>query len=92
MLGQEKRIAPRHSLFQDGKVVTMKSVVDCHVKNISDSGACIKCHDQAGVPVNFRLLIAAGDTIRDARVVWRRGDFLGLQFVAAEMKAPTRRW
>ena len=78
MFGQEKRAAPRHKVLKDGKIVTMNhwSVVDCCVKDISESGARIKCQDQAAVPSEFRLLIPTRRTIRDARVVWRQG-FVG---------------
>ena len=94
IFGQEKRAAPRHKVLKDGKIVTMNhwSVVDCCVKDISESGARIKCQDQAAVPSEFRLLIPTRRTIRDARVVWRQGDLLGLQFIADTMTAPAHRW
>ena len=92
--GEEKRIARRNKVLKDGKIVSMNytSVYECSVRNISETGARLRCFDPASIPDEFRLLMPADQIIREARVVWRRGDLLGVQFTAEAKKAPPRRW
>jgi two-component system cell cycle response regulator len=93
-MAEEKRRAPRRRVLKDGKVITHKncSVVDCCVRDLSETGARIRCQDQAAIPSEFRLLLPMDGIMRDARVVWRRGDDLGVQFTAEWKKAPPRKW
>lgn len=68
------------------------SVVDCSVRDLSETGARIRCKDQSAVPSDFKLLLLAENRIRDARVVWRKDDQLGLQFTGEWKAAPPRKW
>ncbi|MBC8035902.1 MAG: PilZ domain-containing protein [Rhizobiales bacterium] len=90
----EHRIAKRLKVLKDGKIVTLnfQSVVDCCVRDISATGAKIRCHDQAAVPTEFRLMLPGDNTIRDARVVWRRQELLGVLFTSSPRPAPPRKW
>ena len=94
MPDEDKRIAPRHKVLKDGKIVSMNfcSVVDCCIRDLSGTGARLRCKDQAAVPNEFRLLMPADQTIRDARVVWRRGDLIGVHFTGEAKRAPPRKW
>ena len=91
---EEKRIARRNRVLKDGKIVTMNnwSVVDCCVRDWSATGARIRCFDQAAVPNEFRLLLPFDNSIREARVVWRRDDYLGIIFTSQPRMAPPRKW
>ncbi len=90
----DKRGARRHRVLKDGKIITLNnwSVVDCCVKDWSDTGAKLKCADQAAVPNDFRLVLPHDNTIRDARVVWRREELLGVVFTSPAKPAPPRKW
>lgn len=89
-----RRVAPRHRVLKDGKIVLLNnwSVVDCTVRDISDSGARLVCRDQAAVPQDFRLLLLSEQTIRSCTVVWRRGDEVGVHFTGEARRAPPRKW
>lgn len=90
----ENRVAPRLRVLKDGKIVTgnFQSVIDCCVRDISSTGARIKCLHAASVPDEFRLMMPGDNTIRDARVVWRRDELLGVIFASPPRPAPPRKW
>lgn len=90
----DKRRVTRHRVLKEGKIVMLNnwSVVDCSIRDISETGARIRCKDQPAVPSDFRLLLMAEQRIRDAHVVWRKDDQLGLQFTGEWKPAPPRKW
>jgi hypothetical protein len=89
-----RRKARRLRVLKNGKIVTLNnwSVVDCCVKDWSETGARLKCEDQLAVPNEFRLFLPSDNTIRDARVMWRREDYLGVMFTSPPKPAPPRKW
>ena len=89
-----RRGARRSRVLKDGKIVTLNnwSVVDCCVRDWSETGARLKCKDQLAVPNEFRLVLPSDNTIRDVRVVWRREDYLGITFTSPATTAPPRKW
>lgn len=89
-----RRGARRARVLKDGKIVMLNnwSVVDCCVKDWSDTGARLKCADQLAVPNEFRLVLPGDNTIRDARVIWRREEYLGVMFTSQPRAAPPRKW
>ncbi len=93
-MNQTERTTQRHRVLKEGKIVSLDytSVIDCVVKDVSATGARIRCANQASIPAEFRLLMPGDDTIRPARVMWRRGDLTGLQFTGEAKKAPPRKW
>ena len=94
MEDSNRRGARRSRVLKDGKIVTLNnwSVVDCCVKDWSDTGARLKCADQLAVPNEFRLVLPGANTIRDVRVVWRREDYLVIEFTSPARTAPPRKW
>lgn len=90
----DKRRSARHRVLKVGKIVMLNnwSVVDCCVRDISATGARIRCQDPAAVPNEFRLLIPHDNTIRPAKVVWRRDDHCGIHFTGPPRTAPPRKW
>ena len=67
-------------------------VVDCTIRDISDTGARLICGDQTAVPSQFQLITKADNLMRDVRVQWRRGGELGVLFTSEPRKAPLRKW
>ena len=93
-VSETKRISQRRKVLKEGKIVSLdyNTVIDCIVKDVSETGARIKCIHQSAIPDEFRLLMPGDETIREARVMWRRGDLIGLRFTGDVKKAPPRRW
>ncbi len=90
----ESRAAQRLRVLKAGKAVTMnyQSVVDCGVRDISATGAKLTCAHQSSVPDEFRLMMPGDNTIREAKVVWRKGEYLGVLFTSSARPAPPRKW
>lgn len=90
----ENRVAQRSRVLKAGKIVTgnFQSVIDCCVRDISATGARIRCPNAAAVPDEFRLMMPGDNTIRGARVVWRREELLGVTFTGDPRPAPPRKW
>ncbi len=80
-------------VLKGAKIVSMNqwSLVDCTVRDMSETGAKIICGDQAAVANEFRFLLPSDNSIRTARVVWRRGDMLGIEFTSEKSRAPVRK-
>src|SRR5882757_8292510 len=93
MVAEDKRRAPRQRVLKGGKIIALDqwTLVDCLIRDISDTGAKIICKDQMAVPVEFRLLIPSENSIRSARVVWRKDDMIGITFTSEKMRAPVRK-
>jgi hypothetical protein len=91
---ENKRVSPRMRVLKGAKIVSMnfQSVVDCKVRDLSETGAKIVCGDQAAIGGAFQFLLLSDNTIRDARVIWRRGDELGIQFTSEKTNAPPRKF
>ena len=88
------RSAQRSRVLKGAKIVGLKqwTLVDCTVRDLSTSGARIICKDQFAVQNEFRFLILADNTICNAKVVWRRGDELGIAFTSEKIRAPARKF
>jgi PilZ domain len=91
---ENNRISRRARVLKGAKLVDMRnwSLVDCTVRDMSDTGARIVCGDQFAIANEFRFLIPSDNTIQNARVVWRRGDLLGIEFVGEKSRAPARKF
>ena len=53
--------------------------IDCAIRNISDTGACLQTSTTFGIPATFELLIPGGER-RSCQVVWRTDTRLGVSF------------
>jgi hypothetical protein len=88
-----KRVAPRQKTLKSAKVVQLTKwlIVDCTVRDISATGAKLQCKDQVSVPNEMRFLMVSDNTIRQAKVVWRRDDLIGIEFTSEPERAPPRK-
>lgn len=93
MDGENRRGAARARVLKDGKIILLNhwSVVDCMVRDWSATGARLRCHHQAAVPTEFRLMLPSDHSIRDVRVVWRHDDDIGVVFTSGATRAPPRK-
>lgn len=87
------RAAPRSRVLKSAKIISMNyvSVLDCTVRDLSETGAKLICADPLSVANVFRFMLPAENTIRDARVVWRRNGMLGVEFTSEKTKASIRK-
>ena len=99
MPGQEgpdtnKRIARRQRVLKQGKMLLPNNmtVLDCTVRDMSETGARLICADPGAIPNEFRLVFTADRQMRDVKVVWRRPDQVGVHFTSPLRKAPLLRW
>ncbi|NMG41336.1 hypothetical protein GRZ55_18995 [Chelativorans sp. ZYF759] len=54
--------------------------MECVLRNQSDRGARLVLGDTMGVPARFDLVIAGEEGVRTARVRWRTGEAVGIDF------------
>jgi hypothetical protein len=90
MAEEEKRLAPRQRVLKAAKIITMDntSVVDCTVRNMSETGAQLVIEKSVKMPDEFQFFLANGDTVRDAELAWHRGDRVGVKFKGEVRPAP----
>lgn len=93
-IDDDKRIARRLRVLKQGKIVLPNglTILDCAVRDLSETGARLICGETTAIPNTFRLAFPADRTIRDAKVVWRRPDQVGVHFTSAAAKAPLLKW
>ena len=79
----EHRISRRQRVLKSGKIVYAKGsiVIDCTIRNISETGAQLKVPTTVGIPDRFEFRETMGCKGRLATIVWRRGDLIGVRFV-----------
>ena len=80
----EHRAAPRRRLLKSGKISFGGAVIDCTVRNLSETGAALEVGSPVGIPEHFTLVIGA-EHIADhihvpCRVVWRKETRIGVHF------------
>ena len=90
----ENRVARRHKVLKQGKILLSnhKTIIDCTVRDMSETGAKLICGDPGAIPNEFRLVFPSDRTMRDVKVVWRRPDQVGVHFMSEVKKAPLFKW
>ena len=80
--GLELRSLHRRRVLKSGRVKLFDGVssFNCLVRNVHESGAMLEFGDLYGVPNDFQLEVAE-NTIYSAKVQWREGSRLGVQFI-----------
>ena len=58
----------------------LHSVVECVVRDVSDTGAKLEFKDVATLPLQFELTVPVDGTIRPCKIVWSRANFVGVEF------------
>jgi hypothetical protein len=78
----DKRHRQRQRVLKGGKIVFADGSfsVECTIRNISDTGARVQVPTSVAIPDRFTLIDAHVGTRRKAKVVWRKGDLMGLHF------------
>lgn len=94
MTESNSRTAQRLKVLKSAKAVFNKnsSVVDCTVRDMSETGARIVFKDHTLVPDEFRFLLTQDNTIRDVKIMWRKGGLVGIKFMSDAVRAPSRKF
>ncbi len=79
---EEKRIIRRQRVLKSGKIIFAdgNSVVDCVIRNLSVAGARLEVPTTVGLPQEFTLLDVHSGRSYIAKVAWRRGETMGVEF------------
>ena len=78
----EKRIRHRNRVLKAGKIAFNRgSVIDCMVRNRSETGALLQVVTPLEIPESFDLLVDG--EIRPCMVVWRKDRQIGIEFQKA---------
>lgn len=80
----ERRKSHRMRVLKRGQAVLKVnlSVLNCTIRDLSEGGARLALENTAAVPHEFCLLFVAENEMRDVRVVWRRPDQMGVEFLS----------
>jgi len=57
-----------------------RGVFACEVQDVTNAGAQIRLSGLNVLPPNFELSFDNFRTVRKCRLIWRRGDFIGIAF------------
>jgi len=68
----------RHALFF---FAGQTGVFSCCVRDVTNQGAGIRLEGLNVLPVDFDLSFDNFRTIRKSRLIWREGDFVGVEFL-----------
>ncbi|MGN6570688.1 MAG: PilZ domain-containing protein [Pseudolabrys sp.] len=78
---QDRRSAPRHRTFKGGSIsFDLFAGIECVVRNLSETGACIEMDCPGSLPQDFSLVIKPENTRRACHLVWRTDNRLGVRF------------
>jgi PilZ domain len=72
--------APRQRTLKAGTIEFSGGVIDCVVRNISETGAALEVASPMGIPAEFNLLISGNIAKRPCRVVWVKDKRIGVTF------------
>lgn len=94
VIDDNKRRARRFRVLKQGKIILPNgmTVIDCTVRDLSETGARLLCGDHGAIPNTFRLVFPYDRTMRETEVIWRRPDQLGVRFTSEVTRAPLLKW
>jgi hypothetical protein len=81
----EKRQVRRTRVLKGAKIMFdgHASTIDCTVRNLTTTGACLNVASPVGIPPTFDLSLDGGRTLRPCRVAWWKADRVGVAFEAS---------
>lgn len=87
----EKQEAPRRSVYLAARLASGEDTIDCQILNISTGGAKLQVKDAGEIDTEVVLTIESHGTF-PARVAWRKGDHMGLEFLGDRARAARLVW
>jgi hypothetical protein len=86
------RQAQRHKVLKSGRIVLDAwRTLECGVRDLSATGAKLTFDPTTPIPDVFRLVLKGDNTIRPAKVAWRKGETVGVHFTGEAKPATLRK-
>jgi hypothetical protein len=83
----------RRRTLKEGKVVLSDwSVLDCLIRDLSETGARLEFGGPTELPQSFRLLIVSSHILVPVDLAWQRGQAAGVHFTGPGRDAPARKF
>ena len=78
--GPDKRTTPRQRVLKTAYIVISDKApkLECTIRNISTTGACLELSTPFAIPANFDAVI--NGERRSCRAVWRTDKKIGVEF------------
>ena len=76
----EHRRNPRSRVLKAGQIRFGQSAVDCLIRNISATGACLELRSPLWFPDSFVLEMTSDGSARHCTIVWRKDGRIGVTF------------
>jgi PilZ domain-containing protein len=77
---ENNRAALRQRVLKSASIEFHGGVIDCVVRNISETGAALEVASPLGIPETFNLVISGDHTSRPCQVAWRKDKRIGVAF------------
>jgi len=74
------RASQRHRTLKGATISFRGAAIDCLVRNVSDTGACLEVESPVGIPNDFNLVIKADDVTRPCSIAWHAARRIGVRF------------
>jgi len=77
----KERVSERRKAVKEGKVILSKwTVINCLIRDLSDTGARLKFDGPTQLPPEFRLRISTTGAEAPVELAWQRGLEAGVRF------------
>ena len=78
----DKRQTDRRRTYKGARIAFdgRRASIECLVRNLSETGACLAVESPLGIPEAFDLVLDSDDSSHPCRVVWRDADRIGVAF------------
>jgi PilZ domain-containing protein len=76
------RRGPKRRRVLLGAKITYRGLatsIDCRVRDLSETGACLLVASPLGIPETFDLFVSDG-SVKHCEVQWRKADKIGVSF------------
>ena len=78
----ERRKSARSRILKSAKLILGRtSIIDCAVRNLTNTGARIQVANTVNLPQDFEMTFDGGHSIRPCRLVWRTVTETGVEFI-----------
>ena len=86
-MDQESRAEHRSRTLKRGQVRIDggKSLIDCTIRDLTETGAKLRFEDVFPLPLQFELFIVDTKSIWPARCAWQKGNEAGVEFLPTDI-------
>lgn len=90
MVEDDKRIAARRKVLKTAKIISFdkSTVLTCTIRDLSETGAKLAVEVSSAIPKEFYFYQLSDNSIRDAKLAWRKAGQVGVNFTGPAGQAP----